>query len=322
MFIFTFVRGHGIHWYDLHGGVCENKAIHNAIGRTGQIARAQLSNKVAPAEIAFIVDEESFFHTTSSIKRASSASLLHLQNGALGRIGAPFDIYFASDLDKIPEYKMYIFADLYAPAPETIAQIEKLKRNGKLLIFTGNTGYANFGKPEKNFEQITGIKVKMLDKAVPAVLKFIPQHAPAPFNRISGGQYVSGGKVYPLMLPIDSQAQLFGTLTADESVKTLAFRDFGTHKVFYSAVPVLTPEIYRELAKLAGVLFITHDRPTMIYAGRNMLGVHTSQRGTKELFWPVKATFTDAVTGKVYGRNTKKLHLPMLENETKILVVK
>ena len=322
MFAFTFVRGHGIHWYDLHGGVFENKAIHDAIGRTRQIAQKQIHQKATPAEIAFIVDEESFFHTTSAIKRASSASLLHLQNGALGRIGAPFDIYFASDLDKMPEYKMYIFADLYAPTPETIARINQLKRDGKMLIFTGSTAIANIGDAAENLASITGIKVKKLDKVVPAVLKFIPQNAPAPFDTISAGQYISGGRIHPLMLPVDPPAQLFGTLTADESVKTLAYRDFGTHKVFFSAIPALTPDIYRTLAKLANVHIISHDNNTMIYAGRNMLGVHTSQCGNKKLFWHKKATFTDAVTGKVYARNTQVLTLPMLENETKILEVK
>lgn len=322
MFVFTFVRGHGIHWYDLHGGVFENKAIHDAIGRTRRIARKQMRQQVTPAEIAFIVDEESFFHTTSAIKRASSASLLHLQNGALGRIGAPFDIYFASDLDKMPEYKMYIFADIYAPSPETIAQINKLKRDGKMLIFTGSTAIANPGNPADNLAAITGIKVKKLDKVVPAVLKFIPKNALHPFNTISGGQYISGGRVHPLMLPVDPQAQLFGTLTADESVKTLAYRNFGTHKVFFSAIPALTPAIYRELAKLAGVHIISHDDNTMIYAGRNMLGIHAAQRGSKKLFWHKKATFTDAVTGEVYARDTDAPIIPMLENETKILEVK
>ena len=53
-----------------------------------------------------------------------------------------------------------------------------------------------------------------------------------------------------------------------------------------------------------------------------MLGIHAAQRGSKKLFWHKKATFTDAVTGKVYARDTDEPVIPMLENETKIMEVK
>ena len=89
-----------------------------------------------------------------------------------------------------------------------------------------------------------------------------------------------------------------------------------------SSIAAVPPELYRKLAEIAGVHIISRDNNTFVYAGRNMLGVHTAESGVKELHWQTPATFVDAITGKVYGRNTKLLKLPMREYETIIMLVK
>ena len=322
MFIFSFVRGHGVHWYDLHGGVFENKAIFDAIGRTGRVAAENLSSPRKNAEIACIVDEESFLYTSSSIKNATSVSIRHQQSGILNRIGAPVDCYFAADLDKIPEYKMYIFLNFYAPSAKIRAEIDKLKRDGKVLVFLGNAGFVGSKTPAENMEALSGIKVKQADKNLPVVLKFEPQLSPEPFNKLSKISYLSTGNVYPVMLPDDPDALVFGKFSMEENWKPLAFKDFKTHKVFFSSTAAVPAELYRKLAEIAGVHIISHDDNTFVYAGRNMLGVHTAESGVKKLHWHENATFTDAITGKVYGRNTKLLKLPMQEYETIIMKVK
>ncbi len=322
MFIFSFVRGHGVHWYDLHGGVFENKAIFDAIGRTGKVAAENLSSPRKNAEIACIVDEESLLHTTSSLKNATSISVRHQQSGILNRIGAPVDLYFAADLEKMPEYKMYIFLNFYAPTPKVRAEVDKLKRDGKMLVFLGNAGFAGNKTPAENMEALSGIKMKQAEKNLPVVLKFEPKASPAPFNQLANTVYLSTGNVYPVMLPDDPTAQIFGKFSTDANLKPLAFKDFKTHKVFFSSIAAVPPELYRKLAEIAGVHIISRDNNTFVYAGRNMLGVHTAESGVKELHWQTPATFVDAITGKVYGRNTKLLKLPMREYETIIMLVK
>lgn len=323
MFTFSFVRGHGIHWYDLHGGVFENKAILNAIGNTYKVAQKP-AKPMPKAEIAVIADEDSFLHTTCAIKSLTGKSILHLQNGAFGRMGAPFDLYFASDLCRsdFPAYKLYIFLNLWAPSPHVRAAIEALKSDGRVLVFLGNAGMIAHGTlSPQNTAQLTGIAMRQEDSPLNLTLKLDPATAPEPLNRLTAAQYASCGSVNPVMLPVDSAATVFGALTQNPEIKPMAIRKFPQWTSVFSACPTLTPDIYRALAQLAKVHIYASDTDTMLYIGRGLLGIHSGNGGNKSIQWPCNATFTDAITGTNYGQNVQTLTLHMLPNETKVISV-
>ena len=134
MFIYNWSKGHGIHWYDLHGGIFEHDGIQQAIANVYQVAAKTAGRRFKPAEVAVIVDEPAFLYTTAEIKKLSSRALLHLQNGNFGRMGTDFDVYFMNDIRRgdFPEYKMYVFMNAWAPDAEREA-IEKLKRTALLV---------------------------------------------------------------------------------------------------------------------------------------------------------------------------------------------
>lgn len=323
MFIYNWSKGHGIHWYDLHGGIFEHDGIQQAIANVYQVAAKTAGRRFKPAEVAVIVDEPAFLYTTAEIKKLSSRALLHLQNGNFGRMGTDFDVYFMNDIRRgdFPEYKMYVFMNAWAPDADTVKAIEKLKRDGKLLVWLYNAGLISDGSMSvANVSRLTGIQMKDAGK-ISLSMCLDPAAAPEWFRRINGPQYSSATDAAPAAYPSDPDAKCFGRFMKTPDIAPMALKKFGDWTSFYSTVPVLTPATWRELARGAGAHIYTEDPDVMLYIGDGLLGVHTGTDGVKTIEWPEPADFTDAVTGKSYGRNIKQLRLPMIKNETKIILI-
>lgn len=225
MFALSFTRGHAIHWYDLFGGWFDHPAIERMIGDVQKVAVRHQSAAVAPAEIAVVCDEESLIHATSAIKRETGRTMNHLQNGVLGRIGAPFDLYFADDLAAAPNYRMYIFLNCFAPTAETRENIARIKASGATCVSVN------------------------------------------PGDRVP------------------------------------------------------TPAEYRQMARAAGVHIYSSADDVMVYVGRGLLGVHAGSEGEKTVVWPKTATFRDAISGEMIGRDVTCLTIRMEKGETRLLEV-
>ena len=318
MFIFNFVRGMGIHWYDLHGGMFENPAIINSIRRTFEIAAKQIDVPLTRrAEIAVIADEHSYLAVTNKINPLATASIRHQQNGRFSRIGAPYDMYLANDLlhKDFPEYKMYVFLNFWAPSPEAAAAVEKLKRDGKMLVFCGNAGMIRNGSSgAENVAEFTGIKMKKH----PAKALTMSLNIPGKTDPV----WTGAGKANYIIAADDPQAQLYGMIPDLPGVKPFAIKKAANYTAVHTAVPVLDVSIWRYLAESAGVHIYSSDPDTICYVGRSMLGIHCGSGGVKTVSYPVPATFTDAVTGEIYARDTRTLKVNMKNKETKLIIVK
>lgn len=318
MFIFNHVRGHGIHWYDIHGGAFENDAVIESIATVNRIARKNPAVRRKNAEIAFIVDENSFLHTTVMIRKFTGRYLQHMQNGAWNRIGAPFDVYFSGDLiaGRVPDHKMYVFTNSFTATPELLKAVDDLKNNRRMLVFLGNQGMINStGSSMENISRFTGINVANGGKRNLA-LKLYKNDVPGNMT-LSRTWYTSAGIIEPVALPADKDAHLFGALP--DGLKPLALKKYSDWTSVFCAVPVLPPELWRELAKLAGVHIFSEDEDTILYIGADMIGVHCRNGGEKHIVFPENMDFIDAVTGEVYARNSKELILNMVDSETKLV---
>ena len=135
MFAHVFTRGHAIHWYDLFGGWFDHPSIGRMIADMQRIAERHCADPVWPKEVALVCDEESFVKSTSAIKKLTGPNLLSQQKGRIARIGAPYDMYFASDLAAAPAHKLWIFSFCFAPAPETQAAIDRIRASGAKCVF-------------------------------------------------------------------------------------------------------------------------------------------------------------------------------------------
>lgn len=321
MFILSWVRGHGLHWYDLHGGVFENTGLLRSIENIQKIAEAAPVRAVPKGEIAVFVDEKSFLHTTYTRRSLGAAR----QNSAFLRLGTSLDRYLLSDLlhPEFPEYKMYVFMTSWAPTAEQRQAIEKLKRDGKLLVFLHNTGYID-GKTigMDNVSRLTGIE--MADSGnINLAMRYTPGECPELFSKVSNTLFASVGKVEHAAVPVDKKAEVFGAFLFDNKHKPMAYRDFGTWKSFYSAVSLLPLELWRELARKAGVHFyVDNDPDCMVYIGSDLVGIHSGKGGKKVLTFPEAHTFIDAISGEVVAKDTKTPAFEIKPGDTRIFRIK
>ncbi len=321
MFLKSWVNGMGMHWYDIHGGMFENKGLHKTIANIRKIAGVDPSRQTVPAEIALIADEKSFIYTTFGSRRRFNVR----QNSAFGYLGAPYDVWFLNDLGKpgFPEYKMYVFLNVIAPAPEYRRAIDALKRDGKLLVFLHNSGYID-GKTRNavNTERLTGIKMRESGQ-ISLAMRLVPNGKQPLFQRIGKVIYASSGNTDSALVPDDPNAEYFGEFVKDPRFKPMAYKRFGTWSSFYCSLGIMPLDLYRELARAAGVHFyIDNDPDAIVYIGSDLLGIHSAYGGVKKLNFPKAHTFIDAFTGKTAAENTRTPELSLRPGETRIFRIK
>ena len=321
MFIKSWVNGMGLHWYDLHGGMFENDALQRTIGNIQKIADVNPARTVVPAEIALIADEKSFTYTTYTRRKRFNLR----QQSAFGYLGAPYDVWFISDLGKpgFPEYKMYVFLNAVAPTPEQRQAIESLKRDGKLLVFLHNSGYIDGRtKSVENVSRLTGIEMAESGPLVMS-MRFTPGDGGELFQRVKKVLYASGGNADTAAVVSDPKALAIGSFVKTEQFKPMAYKKFADWTSFYSTVGLLPLDLWRELARSAGVHFyVDNDPDAIVYIGSDLLGIHSANGGVKTLDYPQPHTFIDAVTGKTVAENTRNPQITLIPGETRILRLK
>ncbi len=323
MFILSFVKNHGIHFYDLHGGAFDQAGILDAIGRVRKLAETYKKTLPKRAEVAIFIDETSLAAASSAIKDLSRRAILHQQNGNFGRMGTDFDLYLQSDIElsQLPKYKMYVFLNAWKVDATMRAAIDRLKHDHALFVWLFNSGI-NDGKTLSgaNIEALTGIRVAELPPPTPLSMDLKPDPAsPVQMLRRLPAASISVDMQQSAYYPVDQEATLFAPFLKAPELKAAAFRDFGSWRSFYSAVPLLTSDFWRELAREAGCHIYTDDPGLMLYYGSELLGIHSGSAGAKKIAWPGRADFTDALTGEVIARDTADVAVPLKKNETRII---
>jgi hypothetical protein len=86
----------------------------------------------------------------------------------------------------------------------------------------------------------------------------------------------------------------------------------------YAAVPYLTPELMRNIARFAGV-HIYRDSNEILFAGRHFVALHTGkERATGDLRLPARTTVYDVFAGETAGDNTDTIQLDIDPYSTKL----
>ena len=322
MFMKSRVNGMGLHWYDIYGGMFENSALWRTIGNIQNIAAVDPVSPVVPAEIALIADEKSYAYCTY----AKRLRFKPRQDSAFGFLGAPYDVWFLSDLGKpgFPEYKMYVFLNALAPTAEQRQAINDLKRDGKLLVFLHNSGYINGrSKSVENVSDLTGIKMAE-SGALQMVMRFDPAvDGGTLFQKVEKILHANCGNADTAAVAVDPDAEKFGSFLNNSVYKPMAYKKFKNWRSFYSTVGLLPLDLWRELARSAGVhLYVDNDPDCIVYIGSELLGIHSANGGRKVLKFPGKRTFIEAVTGEVLAVNTDAPAFDIIPGETRIIRIK
>ncbi len=309
-FALTRAKRTALWWFDFLGG---NYASPEMMSMVAELVRAQDRLRDVPmrsvAEIAVFGDVPSMFHINA---RSSVADDLLVQPpDALARIGAPHDIYNFSDLDHagLPweRYKLCIFLNPFVISEEKRACIRsKVQRNGRTLLWVYAPNYIQKdGFSVEGIASLTEIKVVRRNEGRSAVTVrpeglfarvgaavrygFTPgQNSGAPRDQTFDMRSKGLLETAPLFEVRDEAAQTCGVYDSD-GASALAVKKLGSYTSVYSAVGNLPAELYREIARAAGVhIYYEGNDPT--YINSRLFGIHMQGDAVSEVTLPGRAS--------------------------------
>jgi hypothetical protein len=252
----------------------------------------------------------------------------------INMLGAPYDIYMMNDLSNPrikKDYKLYIFLNPFFMNAEERIEVDKLKKDGKTLLWFYAPGYVDKtrGLITEGIHEVTGIKISAKpDKEIPQLKISSVTH---PVTRqITGKEYISEGygdgvwgKLHPaayspILYVDDPQATGLGSYPDGKTA--FAVRKFKDWNSVYCAVPFLDAQALRNIANFAGVHLYCHENVLMAADNRFLMfnnGYEESK--TLTIYLPEKYNVTDAISGDAVSSGRKTFKLEMKAPETRIL---
>jgi len=312
--------GGGIWWFPLTDGWYLDADIMAEMKKIQDIAR-QLSGKKAsftPADTVLISDEAGYYRTAEQIDvwNGPNYNALHNNQRALICAGIKFDYYFLNDVLKrnMDHYKVYIFANSGLITPETARFIDKLKRQGKTVVFLYAAGYQTAdGLSDKNMSGILGMQVRRIDNAS-KLADFVP--ADHPLGAGLTGCAGNGADLRGERFAVSDPDAVVLARYREDNAPAVAVKN----NVVYVGNPAgLTPQFVRNLVKTAGGRIYNRTAGDLfMYHRDDLIVLHGVEGNENVLEFPGNVEFYDLYARKTLDGNVVKL----APGETKLLLIK
>lgn len=262
------------------------------------------------------------------------------RNWFLSRMGAPFEQILLSDLGRVdlPKFKLYIMADaFYLSEVERNTIASKLKGSGAVVLWVYAPGYIDdqsvslanmqaatgiqFGKADVRDE--LNVRLTQMEHPITAGLELGLRYGTGvnreQYLRAPKIQYLPDTRVSPAFYADDRGAIVLGV--AESTGKPgLTVKSFeGWHSV-YSAAPVLSWQVMRNIARWAGV-HLYSEQGDMVWGNNSFLVVYAQEAGRRIIRFAEAVNIEDAYAGVHLASNTRHIDLEMKKFETRLLLL-
>ncbi|MEN6644661.1 MAG: beta-galactosidase [Armatimonadia bacterium] len=291
--------------------------------RFTEIERFALTlDRTAPAEGMAVVFSEETADFIGTDRTLFDGGLIYHQRPLLYRGGMPHRYFLLSDLadPALPDYRVWVFPNAFRLTAEERALIQrKCMRNGNVVVFCYAPGIVDEKSvATANMERLLGFKLEKLTEPRYAKVKIAPTAA-CPWLKDSNGLTYGQGLWSPLYAAVDPTVQVLGKY-AESDKPGLVWKDFGSYKVVYSGAPLLPPDLWRDLGRLAGANIYCETNDA-VYADGNFIGLHARTPGLKRLNLPRRADVYDLVHRKVIARGVTSIELKMKGFDTALFYI-
>ena len=263
--------------------------------------RSMALDRSSAAEIAVLVDDESFFYETCRYNL--DVPLIFQQKlWGLPRLGAPFDVFLLDDLTagKLGPYKLYVFLNPFRlDAGRRKALARELRRDGRTALWVYAPGYIKDAPGLENMEDLTGIRFGRGEQPWGPLVHLTDFEHPITQGLPQEAGWGTNAKLAPLFHVDDPAARVLGEVVYSQGNcrPGFAVREFPGWRSVYSAAPNLPAAVLRGVARYAGV-HIYSDAGDVLFANRSLLGVHTVSGGRRVFRLPARAGTVHDVFGK------------------------
>lgn len=278
-------------------------------------------SKKRVSEVALITSTKSGLYLKG--KTDLTAYFNVAQINQLCKAGAPFDMYLIEDIEEgiVPNYKVYIFLDCFYVSDGQKAAIDKLKGDGKALVWFYAPGFASDeGLEIESMERLTGISFKMESspfKTIEIDGKLFPD-----VHDFTAWQEVAGEfdrDLSPRFIPVETDAQVWGHYK-DSKKPAMVVKDFGDWSSIYVPVVDLPWQLLNKIYGNAGVHLYCQDGDNFCL-NQSWLGLHAVESGTKRIVLRESASVYDVINDVQLGQNMKEFDVKLKGNETALYLL-
>jgi hypothetical protein len=294
---FTFTKGMGFWFYDFNiSGVDLDGYLHLMSGSQGNwdhpvvmrqirilqdLFRERALNQPyrSEADVLFVYDTDSFYHT-ASLRDSDpvTTALIDFNSLAAFRSGVVFDPIHLDDLPKVDlsPYRVVVFGNTFLLTDRERRFIREIvAANGRQLVWFHAPGYLNESTLEsgpRQVEELTGFRLKELKLPSVPEITFADDDAP-PFHYRLGSH-----PFHPILAVEDPEAEELGTFSA--SGETAIARKSGPDSTsWFVSLPSQSVEPLRTLLRRAGA-HVYGEKDAFFYGGGGLLVLHTREGGT------------------------------------------
>ncbi|MCL2708673.1 MAG: beta-galactosidase [Defluviitaleaceae bacterium] len=292
-------------------------------------AAFSIPHKETEHAIAMIIDDTTPLYDDSSSSFQNIAVLWQRVLG-LSHCGIPFRVYLLDDLarEEMPDYKCYLFPNLYMMDETRLALLrKKVFRDGRLSIFGPLTGATDGTSLTPEWAgRLTGVEMELRRGSVSRRVLVSGTHEVTrslPASTIYGDSL----RVGPIIIPAKGACEKAGAVALGQAVlhfelnrPGLFIKDFGTHKTAWSAAAPLPQNLLRELARWGGCNVWCED-DDVVSADKSMVSLHSIKSGPRRLTLPEPVSAYDFIKGSLVGDNIKEINIEVDAPETFVFLL-
>ncbi|OGD22818.1 MAG: hypothetical protein A2W03_03530 [Candidatus Aminicenantes bacterium RBG_16_63_16] len=278
-------RGQGLWWAGWKIDTAKEPAFLGLLKAFQRLGAFTLSLDRRPSsEVAVVIDDESLYY--ESVKNSLDLSLIFEQRlWGLPRLGAPFDTYLLCDLleKDCPPYKLYVFLNPFRLDGGRRSALEKIvRRDRRVALWIYAPGLIRDDLSLENMRDLTGIRFGMGEQPWGPWVHLTDLGHPITRGLPQETSWGTDSKLAPLFHVDDPGARELGQVVYSQGncKPGFAVKDFPEWTSVYSAAPNLPAPVLRGIARHAGV-HIYSDAGDVLYASRQLLGVHTAAGGRR-----------------------------------------
>lgn len=297
-------------WFDVGANRYDAPELMEHIGRWCRAADRTMEHDRSPVdEIAVVVDGPSLAYM--AVGAPITWHLIARQIPELARIGAPVGYYTAEDLRDLSPRRMYVFLNALAPSPTQRGHIERLKSEGRVLVFVGPAGvYRNGQLDPAGMSELCGMTMALEEGPAPLLCEWSGPDGPE--------TYGTETRFGPVAWANDPDAERLGALPDGRA--GLAVRRHPRWTAVHSAAPALPAKLLRMLASEAGV-HLYAPLGDVVWATREVVAVSVSEGGTRPITLRDTSRVIDLATGVVLAESASSLDLDVPTWGTRLLGV-
>lgn len=290
------------------------------------------------AEVAVVTDQESQLYGNYFANPAE-----RMFKGKLDQLGVSWDSYELSDFLSLKEnrYKLVVFLNICALNDEERLQLKALRGPGRTFVWMHRPGETDLSRrrtadPVEMISDLTGFKLlekapvgevtadpKVLRQLFEGETRFLPMGSQQPkvteLNReVSLSDAYAGMPIGNVPAPYQVSDSDAICIARDRQGRTyVALKEINGWTSIYTAFCDIDPVLLRAIARRAGC-HLWVESEDFSFIAENLIGLHASTSGRKEVALPEKRDVFDLVAGQIVAEQVSRFTIPMMTGETRI----